>query len=64
MANRIQVELRRSIAEENEATRRYMLRAVYADSIGDVKVAKLYRHIAQEERVHAREFGEMLSRRR
>ncbi len=64
MANRIQLELRRSIAEEREASRRYRARAVYADSISDTQTAKLYRHIAHEEDGHASEFGTMLGRRK
>lgn len=49
--------LRRSIAEEKEAERRYRVRARTADPV----TARLYRHIADEERVHAREFTERMN---
>jgi rubrerythrin len=44
--------LRKSIREEEIAEAHYLSRALSADPV----TARLYRHIAAEERIHAREF--------
>ena len=58
--DRIAKSLRESIAEEAAAARAYRERARYAEESGDASTAKLYRHIAEEEDKHEKEYRDRL----
>ncbi len=54
------IALAKSIAEEKLAAKVYFARARAAERAGDLGTAKRWRHVAGEERVHAREYMEAL----
>jgi rubrerythrin len=51
-------DLWHSMGEEHLAASIYRQRAKYARAMGDIETAELYEHIAQEEDVHEKEFGQ------
>ncbi len=51
-------DLYHSMGEEHLAASIYRQRAKYARAMGDMATADLYEHIAKEEDVHEKEFGE------
>lgn len=54
------VELMRSINEEDQAVKEYSIRAKVARNIGDMETARLFEHIAEEEKTHAKELRERM----
>jgi rubrerythrin len=57
----IRQQLQDSLKEEQQAVKDYHRRAEYA-RYKYPEIAKMYDHIAEEERHHAREFLDMLNR--
>jgi rubrerythrin len=52
----IKADLSKSMREETKAADNYRLRAEFAESVGDIETAKLYRRIADEHDKHYQEF--------